>query len=149
MNEIKQAARLNTALQVMERTHAGMKVKDACQAVGLPKSSFYYILAQNEKAVAELQEQLIGDVRVRLANIIGNRLELLEKVSADALDDKTKPRDRLAILKYLDSMMDKITQKLSIDNSAEMDASEFLGKIKLSIQKSRMTAYASEGEDEG
>jgi hypothetical protein len=74
---------------------------------------------------------------------------LLEKVIEDALDDKTKPRDRLAIMKALDNMMDKLTQRLSIDNSASMDASEILRGPKLSKQKSRMTAYASEREDEG
>ena len=126
-----------------------MTVKDVCQAAGMPKSSFYYILAQNAKAIAELQEQLIGDVRVRLASLLGNRFELLEKVIADSLNDKTKVRDRLAIMKYLDTLQDKIMQRLSIDNSANMDASEFLRGPHLSIQKSRMTAYASEGEDEG
>jgi len=147
MNEIKQSARVNTALQVMERTQGGMSIKEACQAVGLARSSYYYILAQNEKAIIEFQGQLLGDTSIRLANILGSRLQLLEKVIEDALDDKTKPRDRLAILKALDGMMDKLTDKLSTEITPTPDINLILPGIKRSIQKSRMTAYASEEND--
>jgi hypothetical protein len=64
-----------------------------------------------------------------------------------SLAETTKPRDRLAIMKALDVQMEKLTQKLSADNNATIDVSEILRGPKLSKQKSRMTAYASEGEE--
>jgi len=103
-----------------------MTIKDACREVGLARSSYYFIMAQNEKAIAEFQEQLMGDTRVRLANLIRYHVQLLEKVCEDALDDKTKPRDRLAIMKTLDSMLDKLTEKLLAENNNIPDINEIL-----------------------
>jgi hypothetical protein len=35
--------------------NSGMKVVGACRTVGIPRSSFYYIIEKNPQAIAELQ----------------------------------------------------------------------------------------------
>jgi hypothetical protein len=34
--------------------NSGMKVVEACRAVGIPRSSFYYIIEKNPEAIAEM-----------------------------------------------------------------------------------------------
>ena len=51
------ASRINNALQVIQQMNNGMTVVEACRAVGMSHSSFYYILENNPEAVAEVQDK--------------------------------------------------------------------------------------------
>lgn len=51
------ASRINNALQVIQQMNNGMTVVEACRAVGMSRSSFYYILENNPEAVAEVQDK--------------------------------------------------------------------------------------------
>ena len=50
------AARVNSAIQVIQRMQEGMTAVDACQEVGLPRSTFYDIVKKNPEALAEVQD---------------------------------------------------------------------------------------------
>ncbi len=51
-----QAARTNSAIQILQCMHEGMTVVDACQKAGLPRSTFYDIIKKNPEALAKVQE---------------------------------------------------------------------------------------------
>ena len=57
MKALTKGLRVNTALQVIQHINAGMTVVEPCMAVGMPRSSFYYILENNPEAVAEVQDK--------------------------------------------------------------------------------------------
>jgi hypothetical protein len=42
-------------LQVIQHMHAGVTMFEACRIVGVPRSSFYYIMEKNPQAIAEMQ----------------------------------------------------------------------------------------------
>jgi hypothetical protein len=55
MNTPAKVARTNQALQVIQYMNDGMSVVDACRLVGIPRSSYYYILENNPKVIAKVQ----------------------------------------------------------------------------------------------
>jgi len=56
MDDLAKTSRINTALQVIRHTNEGMTITAACNEVGLPRSSFYYIINNNPDAFLEAQE---------------------------------------------------------------------------------------------
>lgn len=65
------------------------------------------------------------------------------------LAETTTSKVRLAIMKALDSMLEKLTEKLSVENDVTPDINEILPGPKRGIQKSRMDANSSKGSEEG
>ena len=141
MKAITQASRINSAIQVMQHMNSGMTVVDACKAVGIPCSTYYYIINANPEVMVEFQEMVQANARVQLGMILASNNEILEKVIDDALSDETAARDRLAIYKALNELgqrISNITQKVT---EIEAAAHEFLMRgAKTSPQKSRLTA---------
>jgi hypothetical protein len=54
MKALARFSRINAALQVIQHMNNGMNVIEACQAVGMPRSSFYYIVDNKPEAIADL-----------------------------------------------------------------------------------------------
>jgi ACT domain-containing protein len=55
MKAITKASRINAVTQVILHMNSGMTVVDACREVGLPRSSFYYIIENNPQAIVDIQ----------------------------------------------------------------------------------------------
>ena len=67
MKSITKASRINNAIQVVEYMNIGMTVVEARKAVGMPCSSFYYIMDNNPDAFAEMQARIDANNREQLA----------------------------------------------------------------------------------
>jgi ACT domain-containing protein len=109
MKSITKASRINAVTQVIQYMNNGMTVVDACREVGLPRSSFYYIVENNPQAIADIQEIIDTNNREQLVLILQHKMEIFEKIIQDGLSEKTSPRARLAI--YM-----KLTQISTIPN---------------------------------
>ena len=141
MKSLARASRVNTALQVIQRMNNGMTIVDACREVGVPRSTFYDICKRNPEAVAIVQEIIEANAQQQLGLILSYKTEILQKVISDGLADTTKPKDRLAIYKTLNELLDGLTQSLQIDNNIESKAAEFLSRGPiLRRATSRLTA---------
>jgi len=53
--------------------HAGLSVVDACRMVGMPRSSFYYIVENNPEAIAEAQAIIEANNREQLGLILASK----------------------------------------------------------------------------
>jgi hypothetical protein len=141
MKSIGKTTRVNNALQVIEHMNAGMSVVDACRMVGMPRSSFYYIVENNPEAIAEAQAIIAANNREQLGLILASKNEILRKVIDAGLAGDTKPKDRLAIFMKLNELADGLTKGMGIDNDIEKQAHEFLKHGSQLVQaKSRFTA---------
>jgi len=141
MKSIGKTTRVNNALQVIQHMNTGMSVVDACRIVGMPRSSFYYIIENNPEAIAEAQAIIEANNREQLGLILASKNEILRKVIDAGLANETKPRDRLAIFMKLSEIAAGLTKGLGIDNDIESQAHEFLKHgPKLVQAKSRFTA---------
>ena len=141
MKDIAKTSRINTAIQVIQHMNDGMTVVDACNEVGMPRSTFYDVVKKNPEAVTEYQEIVEGNARYQLGVILFHKNEILEKVIEDGLSEKTAPRERLAIYKALNELEIGLTDTLRIESQAAAEAHEFLKQGPITSQKvSRLTA---------
>jgi len=138
MKSIGKTTRVNNALQVIQHMNAGMSVVDACRIVGMPRSSFYYIVEHNPRAIAVIQAIIDINNREQLALILQNELDMLEKIIQDGLSDKTSPRARLAIYMKLTQLADELMDTLQRDEG--QDVSLFLRGPKLVKAESRFAS---------
>jgi hypothetical protein len=53
MKSIMKASRINAVTQVIQYMNSGMTMVDACLEVGMPRSSFYYVVEKNPGAIAD------------------------------------------------------------------------------------------------
>jgi hypothetical protein len=109
--------------------------------VGMPRSSFYYILENNLESIAEVQATIDANNREQLGLILLGKTEILRKVIEAGLADETKPKDRLAFYVKLNELVDDLTDTLHIDSQLRKDAHEFLKRGPQFVHaKSRLTA---------
>ena len=57
MKALTKASRVNIAMQVVQHMTSGMTVVDACQVVGMPRSSFYDIVEKNPDVYPAKQDR--------------------------------------------------------------------------------------------
>jgi hypothetical protein len=115
MKSLTKASRINAVTQVIQHMNSGMKVVDACREVGMPRSSFYYIVENNPQAIADIQAIIDIYNREQLVLILHHKMEIFEKVIQDGLSDKTSPRARLAIYMKLTQLTDELMESLQRD----------------------------------
>jgi hypothetical protein len=121
MKSLTKASRINAVTQVIQYMNNGMKVVDACREVGMPRSSFYYIVEHNPRAIADIQAIIDISNREQLALILQNKMEIFEKIIQDGLSEKTSPRARLAIYMKLTQLTDELMESLQRDEVLDVD----------------------------
>jgi CRP-like cAMP-binding protein len=141
MKSITKASRINNAVQVVQYMNNGMTVVEACKAVGMPRSSFYYMMENNPDAFAEMQACIDANNREQLAMIQLSKTEMLRKIIQDGLSADTKPKDRLAIYLKLSELDNKMSEALQVESEADNSIHELLKQgPKTSVQVSRYSA---------
>jgi hypothetical protein len=115
-----------------------MKVVDACREVGLPRSSFYYIVEKNPQAIADIQAIIDASNREQLVLILQHKMEIFEKIIQDGISEKTSPRARLAIYMKLTQLTDELMDSLQRDKMPNVDF--LLTGPKLVKAESRFTS---------
>jgi ACT domain-containing protein len=121
MKSLTKDSPVKTALQVIQYMNAGMSVVEACKAVGMPRSSFYYIVEKNPEAIADIQKIIDISNREQLVLILQHKMEILENIIQDGLSEKTSPRSRLAIYIKLTQLTDELMDSLQRDNNQDVD----------------------------
>ena len=140
MKALTKSTRVNSAIQVLQRMNDGMTVVDACNEVGMPRSTYYDIVNKNPEMITEFQEMVTANAREQLGIILIHKNQILQKIIQDGLSDETAPRDRLAIYRGLSELVDNLSQNLQIESQAAAEAHEFLKKSPIMRKaKSRLT----------
>ena len=140
MKALTKSTRINSATQVIQRMNDGMTVVDACNEVGMPRSTYYDIVNKNPEMITEFQEMVTANEREQLGIILLHKNQILQKIIQDGLSDETAPRDRLAIYRGLSELVDNLSQNLQIESQAAAVAYEFLKKGPITRKaKSRLT----------
>jgi hypothetical protein len=121
MKSITKASRINAVTQVIQYMNSGMTVVEACREVGMPRSSFYYIVENNPRAIADIQTIIDASNREQLALILQNKMEIFEKIIQDGLSEKTSPRARLAIYMKLTQLTDELMESLQREEVLDVD----------------------------
>jgi hypothetical protein len=138
MKAITTTFRINAVTQVIQYMNNGMTVVDTCREVGMPRSSFYYIVENNPQAIADIQAIIDTNNREQLMLVLQHKMEIFEKVIQDGLSEKTSPRARLAIYMKLTQLTDELIESLQRDEAPNMDF--LLAGIKLVKVESRFAS---------
>ena len=126
MKALTKSTRVNSAIQVLQRMNDGMTVVDACNEVGMPRSTYYDIVNKNPEMITEFQEMVTANEREQLGIILLHKNQILQKIIQDGLSDETAPWDRLAIYRGLSELVDNLSQNLQIESQAAAEANKFL-----------------------
>ena len=137
MKSITNASRVNNAVQVIQYMNAGRTVVEACREVGMARSSYYYIVEHNPRAIAEIQAIIDINNREQLVLILQHKIEIFEKIIQDGLSEKTSPRARLAIYMKLTQLTDELMQSLQREETPDVDF--LLTGPKLVLAESRFS----------
>ena len=120
-----------------------MSIIDACQEVGIPRSTFYYFVDHNPDAIASFQDlQMIAAIK-QFALILENQTKVLEGIIQDGLATTTKPRERLAIYKYMVQRTDELMQRLQVSRMDDQELEDILSGPKLVPGESRFAASST------
>jgi ACT domain-containing protein len=92
MSSVKLTVRTNQALQVIQCSNDGMSIIEACQEVGIARSTFYHFVNTHPDAIASIQEMRMVAALEQFALILENQTQILGRVIEDGLTDTTKPR---------------------------------------------------------
>jgi ACT domain-containing protein len=130
-------ARINQALTVLRKAQDGMTVIAACREVGIARSTFYDVCKRHPEQIEDFNNAIRANEMMELAVILHNQFNVLEEILADALDDKTKPRQRLAIKRYIDERVEQLSEKYLRHRSNPQTTKSFLNGPKLESGKSR------------
>ena len=123
-------ARANLATQVLQNMNDGKTVVEACQLVGMPRSTFYNFMKNNPEAVAEMQAMIEVNNRALLGMIETSKAQITHKLIEIALADDTKPKDRLAIMTKLIEWEEKLMPAAEPVRVSNHDAAKFLDRTK-------------------
>lgn len=139
MKEITKAARVNSAIQVIQRMNDGMTVVAACNNIGMPRSTFYDIVRKNPEAIAEYQAMVKLNAKKQLGLILLSKTQILQRVIEDGLSENTAPRDRLAIYKSLSELESDLNNTFQRESEADAAIHEMLKRGPITkLQVSRM-----------
>lgn len=140
MNEIIRSTRVTTTLKILQLVNDGMTVKDACDEIGLARSTFYYILNTHTVEIVEYQNVVLASNLEKLAILLSKQTEILQKVIDDGMAESTKPRDRLAIFRALEQTRTKLDEAVRLATRSHSVAPDFLRGSSLEPGISRFTA---------
>jgi len=143
MSSLKQQIRTNQALQVIQHANSGMSIVVACQEVGIPRSTFYYFVGQNPDAIAGFQEMQMVAAIQQFALILENQTKVLEGVIQDGLATTTKPKERVAIYKYMKQRTDELMEALRVNRMDDREVGDILSGPKLIPGESRFAASST------
>ena len=114
---------------------------DACQAVGMPRSSFYSTLDHNPEVIADIQVSIDTQQRQQLVLIFESMPIMLSKLIEDGLSTSTSPRDRLAIFSKLNELANNYSSNLQVNDQLSNEAQAFLKRGPTLVPaKSKLTA---------
>ena len=138
---------INTVIQTVRLVSENMAVVEVYDAVSIPRSTFNYTLQHDPEAFEEYK----GIERVKLFEqlvvTINAFRQVLDTVIQDAISAKTKLRERVAIMKFLDEQLDKLREQIVKSEQTKEANTVVLSDPRQVRAKSRLSA--SQGTREG
>ena len=123
------------ALEVIKNQSEGMTIIDACDKVGMPRSTFYYIISNHPEYFIDIQQKIRESEISELLMILTHRFEMLVKLIQDELSPDTNPRDRLKIWMVVNKMLDELTKQVYPHNKNDQRTKEILtGPLRQHVQ---------------
>jgi hypothetical protein len=138
LSKVLEGRRIAQTIEVMRLMAGGASQDAACKKVGISKKTYQYWIASGEEAVEALRRVNNEIQRSQMEMILTTQKKALELLLQDVVSPDTDPRDRLAILAYLDRRLDALTREHSAQGQSEDAAAAYLTGPKLIPGQSRL-----------
>ncbi len=114
MNETRRNSRVTRALDVIKLTEEGMTVVDACHEIGLPRSTYYFIIKSEREALSEYQLMKRAIQLEQILKILFSEDEILEKLIEKANSEDSSIKEIVSVLKYMDQKKEDLIQSQNL-----------------------------------
>jgi ACT domain-containing protein len=104
---------------VLVQISEGKSISEACREVGLSRSTYYDFLKKHPEIITEHQDAILGEMKKMLGTTTLEMRRLLEVTIAQAFAEGTSLRDRIALLKFLVDLHEKLMQMDLVDDGEE------------------------------
>lgn len=142
--------RISKALQVILLQEEGNTIEEACQAVGMSRSSFYEWVRKAPDMMDTVREHVGEQQRLLMVRLMVAWQRGLEELAEDLESKTLKTKDRVIALKLVRPILEDLLNTFHAQPGAEEAAHEFLKKgVTLQRQPSRMASLEVEPTETG
>jgi len=125
------------------RTEESQTVREACDQVGIPTSTYYRHVHHNKEYLEEVRETMVAQEKELLANLFQSRYELVYKLLEYAASPDLTLNQAIKLSEHLAELQEHLENRTGIHGIADDAAKEFLEKgIVTQPAKSRFKASA-------
>jgi len=136
--DITQASRIAEAMQVHTLVCAGISLANACKKVGITPDIYYrWINVAGDDSIQAIRSVVETSLQRQLLLILEQQEEGLRKMLGEMTDNKTSPGERLAIIAYVNTRLEKLAEKITAQAKTEDAALQYLSGPTLSKGQSR------------
>lgn len=142
--------RISQAIQVILLQEEGSTIEEACQAVGISRSSFYEWARKAPDMMEAVREHVGEQQRYLMVRLLVAWQRGLEELATDLESKSLKTKDRVIALKLVRPILEDLLETFHAQPGAEEAAHEFLKKgVTLQRQPSRMASLEVEPTETG
>lgn len=144
--------RLNQVYQVLDIRFENptITLADACDEVGIAKSTFYYWMNTSKDFIGSMRERIAEQQRQQLITLESAHNAGLGYLAAAVAQEDTPDLDRVRIMRYLDPVMEQLQRSLHAQPGQEEEAHEFLKEgPHIETKKSRLASVEVRTGDDG
>lgn len=123
------------------RTEESLTVRDACDRVGIPTTTYYRHVHTNKQILEDMRETMVAQEKELLAGLFLSRNTLLYQLMKYDVSPDLSISQAIALSDHLAKVQEYLENRTGVHGVADDDAKEFLEKgIKLTPAESRFKA---------
>jgi predicted DNA-binding protein (UPF0251 family) len=147
MPELTLATEIQRQRQILEvlrlRTEESQTVREACDKVGIPTSTYYRHIQNNKEFLEEIREGMVVKEKELLASLFMARYDLIYKLLEYAVNPDLTLNQAIKLSEHLAELQEHLENRTGVHGVADDTAKEFLEKgLNLKPAESRFKASA-------
>jgi AcrR family transcriptional regulator len=147
MPELTLATKIQRQKQILEvlrlKTEASLTVRDACDRVGIPTTTYYRHVQNNKAFLEAVREMMIAQEKELLSNLIYAKNKVIYQLMEFAVSPDLTISQSISLSEQLAKIQEHLENRTGVHGIADDDAKEFLEKhVNLKPAESRFKASA-------
>jgi hypothetical protein len=145
MSKLTLPSEIHRREQILEvirlRTEESQTVRDACDQVGIPTSTYYRHIQNNKEFLEDIREGMVTKEKELLASLFMARYDLVYKLLEYAVNPDLTLSQAISLNDHLGKLQEHLENRTGVHGVADDAAKEFLEKgLNLKPAESRFRA---------
>jgi AcrR family transcriptional regulator len=147
MPELTLATEIQRQKQILEvlrlKTEESLTVREACDRVGIPTTTYYRHVHNNKEFLEELRETMVAQEKELLGNLVYGKNKVIYQLMEFAVSPDLTLNQAISLSEHLAKVQEYLENRTGEHGIADDDAKEFLEKhVNLKPAESRFKASA-------